>query len=287
MCGLSSLALPAGDVISPAPPAHRPIQPSPVMKYLSFAAVAILLAIAPCRAFSQSSLFRAAYACPERGPASVCVYGKIPNGKQVTVLAKGWKSSALKKEEFSNKGDDFQNGVETSTRLQVTAPPKDAIMLAVLADAQTVTELPLEEVQDEAIVGRVGEYIKNAKGLNLPPDIRVLKTRLLRLSSTILLSETFLARPDDVAALKKQLPTGCGECENVPLLVGKDLEDLFKDARSTNVNMESTCGGIDLAFAVSGRTYLLSHALICESDSLIHDLSEAKPRLVFKLVGGF
>ena len=51
------------------------------------------------------------------------------------MLAKGWKSSALKKEEFSNKGDDFQNGVETSTRLQVTAPPKDAIMLAVLADA--------------------------------------------------------------------------------------------------------------------------------------------------------
>lgn len=262
------------------------------MKYLSVATVAILLTIAPCQAFSQSSLFRAAYACSEKGPSSVCVYGTIPKGKQVTVLAKGWKSSASKKEEFSNKGDDFQNGVETSTRLQVAKPPpKDAIMIAVLTDAQAITELPLDEIQDETAVGRIGEYIKNAKGLNLAPDIQVLKTRLRRLSPTILLSETFLARPDDVPALEKQLPTGCAECDNVPLLVGKDLEDLFKDVRSTEVNVESTCGGIDLAFAVSGRTYVLSHALTCESDSfsatLIHDLSEAKPRLVFKLAGGF
>jgi len=210
----------------------------------------------------------------------------------VTLLAKGWKSSAQKKEEFSNKGDDFQNGVETSTRLQVAKPPpKDGAMIAVLADTQAVTELPLEEFQDEAVVGRISEYIKAAKGLNLAPDMKVLKTRLLRLSPTILLSETFLAQPDDVPALEKQLPTGCAECDNVPLLVGKDLEDLFKDIRSTTVNVESTCGGIDLAFAVSGRTYVLSHALTCESDSfsatLIHDLSEERPRLVFKLAGGF
>jgi hypothetical protein len=262
------------------------------MKYLSLAALAILLTIAPCHAFSQSSPFRVTYACSERGPSSVCVYGTIPKGKQVTVLARGWKSSALKKEEFSNKGNDFQNGIETSTRLQVaTPPPKDAIMIAVLADAQALAELPFQEVQDEAVVGRIGEYIKNAKGLNLAPDIRVLKTRLLRLSPTILLSETFLAAPDDVAALGKELPTGCLECENVPLLVGSNLEDLFKEVRSTNVNVERTCGGIDLAFTLSGRTYVLSHALTCESDSfsatLIHDLSGERSKLVFKVSGGF
>lgn len=207
------------------------------------------------------------------------------------MLARGWKSSALKKEEFSNKGDDFQNGVETSTRLQVaTPPPKDAIMIAVLAGAQTVNELALEEIRDEALVGRIAQYIKTTNELNLNPDIRVLQTRLLRVSRTILLSDTFLAVPDDVAALEKELPTGCFDCQNVPLLIGQTLEDLFKDIRSTQVNVERTCGGIDLAFTLSGRTYVLSHAFTCESDSfsatLIHDLSEAKPRLVFKLAGG-
>ena len=69
----------------------------------------------------------------------MCVYGKIPAGKQVTVLAKGWKSSALPKQTFSNDGEDFQNGVKTSTRLQVaTPPPKDALMIAVLADAKEI-----------------------------------------------------------------------------------------------------------------------------------------------------
>ena len=210
----------------------------------------------------------------------------------MTVLAKGWKSSALKKEEFANKGDDFQNGIETSTRLQVAKPPpKDTILIAVLADAQTINELPLEEVRDEAVAGRIAQYIKTTNGLNLDPDIRVLKTRLLRASPTILLSETFLAGPDDVAALEKELPTGCSACQNVPLLVGQNLEDLFKQIRSPNVNsVERTCGGIDLAFAVSGRTYVLSHALTCESDSfsavLVHDLSGERPRLVFELSGG-
>jgi hypothetical protein len=51
--------------------------------------------------------------------------------------------------------------------------------------------------------------------------------------------------------------------------------------------VEQTCGGIDFAFAVSGRTYILSHALRCESDAfsatLVHELSGEKPKLVFKL----
>jgi hypothetical protein len=262
------------------------------MRYLSLVALAIWLTIVPCHADGSGGLFRDAYSCSDRGPSSVCVYGKIPAGRRVTVLAKGWKSAAVPKETFSNAKEDFQNGVKTSMRLQVaTAPPKDAVMIAVLADAQTVTELPLAEVQDEAVVARIGEYIKTTKALNLPPDIRVLKTSLLRLSSTILLSETFLARPDDVLALEKQLPAGCAACDKVPLLVGKDLDDLFKDVRSTKTDVERTCGGIDLAFAVSGRTYVLSHALACESDSffatMVHDLSDAKPRLVFKLAGGY
>jgi hypothetical protein len=263
------------------------------MKCLSVFAFAILLTIDPCRADGQSSLFRDAYLCSDRGPTSVCVYGTIPKGKQVTVLAKGWKSSAQPKETFSNESDEFQNGVKTSTRLQVaTPPPKDASLIAVLAAAQTVKELPFQEVQDEAIVGRISQHIKNTKELRLDPDIRLVKTRLLRLSSTILLSETFLASPEDVAALEKQLPTGCDGCENIPMLVEPILADLFKETRSTDVNaVQHTCGGINLAFELSGRTYVWSHASSCESDSfsatLVHDLSGQKPKLVFELSGGF
>jgi hypothetical protein len=54
-------------------------------------------------------------------------------------------------------------------------------------------------------------------------------------------------------------------------------------AHRTNA-VESTCGGIKFAFALSGRTYLVSYAESCESDSfsaaLIHDLSEKQPKLV-------
>ena len=75
----------------------------------------------------------------------------------------------------------------------------------------------------------------------------------------------------------------------MPILVGQQLADLFKEVRSTKTNVEQTCAGIDLAFAVSGRTYILSHALRCESDAfsatLVHELSGEKPKLVFKLEG--
>jgi hypothetical protein len=262
------------------------------MKYLSLATFAISLTTAPCFADIESSLFRDAYACPDRGPSSVCIYGTIPRGKQVTVLGRGWKSSAVQKEKFSNEKEDFQNGVKTSTRLEVAMPPpkEEALMIAVLAPARTIKELPLEEVHDDALVGRIGQYIKKANELNLEPDIRLLKTRLLKLSSGILLSETFLSPPVDVAALEKQLPSGCGDCENVPLLVGQNLEDLFKETRSKSVNVEHTCGGIKFAFAVAGRLYVTSHAFTCESDSfsatLVHDLSGQKPKLVFQLSGG-
>jgi hypothetical protein len=254
--------------------------------------MAMLPTIVPCRAQGQSGLFRDAYACSERGPSSVCVYGEIPAGKHVTLIAKGWKSPALPKEAFSNANEEFQNGVKTSTRLQVAKPPpKDAMMIAVLADPKEINELPVQEVQDEAVVERISRYIKSAKGLNLDPDIRLLKTRLLRLSPAILLSETFLASPGDEDALRKELPTGCGDCEIVPLWIGPDLIDLFKAARSDKANsVERTCGGIKMAFTLSGRIHLLSHAFACESDSysgtFVHDLSGPKPKLVFKLAGG-
>jgi hypothetical protein len=263
------------------------------MKYFLLVAVAFLSTIAPCWSGTPGGLFRDAYGCPERGLSSVCIYGTIPKGSRVTVLAKGWKSSAQPKETFSNEKEDFQNGVKTSTRLQVeTPPPKDAAMIAVLAATPTVNELQLEEVQDPAIAERIAHYIKHANDLNLDPDIRVLKMRLLKVSPTILLSETFLASPDEVAAVEKELATGCLGCENVPLLVGQNLEDIFKPVRSTKVDaVEHTCGGISLAFALSGRPHILSHASACESDSfsatLVHDLSGTKPRLVFKLEGGF
>ena len=261
-----------------------------MMKYLFVIPAAILLVIAPCWADAKSTLFREAFACSERGPSSICIYGAIPKGKEVTVLAKGWKSPAVPKGEYPNK--EMDNGVKRITQLRVaTPPPGDAFMIAVLAAADSVTEVPFEAVQDEALVGKIGQYIKRTNALNLDPDIRLLKTRLLRASPTIVLSETFLSPPDHVATLEKQLPTGCNDCENVPLLVGTTLEDLFKELRSKEMNsVEHTCGGIKLAYTLSGRLHLLSHAFRCESDSLfatlVHDLSGPKPRLVFKMVGG-
>jgi hypothetical protein len=260
------------------------------MKSLLTIPTAILLMIAPCWADAKNSPFREAFACPERGPSSICVYGTIPKGRQVTVIAKGWKTPAVSNGQFPNQETD--NGIKTITRLQVATPPPDrAFMIAVLAAADTVTEVPFKEVQDEALVERIGKYLKSTNALNLDPDIRLLKTRLLRASPTILLSETFLSPPNSVAALEKELPTGCNDCENVPLLVGTNLEDLFKEIRSTQTNsVEHTCGGIKLAYALSGRMHLLSHAFSCESDSLfatlVHDLSGPTPRLVFKMIGG-
>jgi hypothetical protein len=262
------------------------------VKYASLIIFAILSATSVCSAEQQSSLFRDGYACPERGPSSVCVYGTIPKGAQVTVIAKGWKSAAQVKERFSNKNEEFQNGIATSTRLQVaTQPPKGVSMIAVLAPADAVNEIRLEEVQDPDVVEKISRYIKSANGLNLAPDIRLLQTRLLRLSPTILLSETYLAAPDDVAELTKQLPSGCDACEKVPLMVGSNLHDLFKEVRSSQKNsVEHTCGGIRLAFTLSGRPHALSYAITCESDSmmatLIHDLSGPTPKLVLKTVGG-
>lgn len=261
------------------------------MKYFSLAALALSLMTVPCAADVQNKLFRDAYACSDRGPSSVCVYGTIPKGMQVTLLAKGWKSSALPKETFSTEKDDYQNGIKTGTRLEVaTPPPKEALMIAVLAPAAAIKELPFEEIQDDALAEKISQHVKNTDGLNLAPDIKVLKTRLLRASSGILLSETFLAKPEDLEAVQKELPTGCAGCENVPMLVGDELRDLFREVRSTKGGVERTCGGINLAFALRGRTYLLSHAFTCESDTfaatLVHDLSADKPKLVFELSGG-
>src|SRR5215470_11972294 len=126
-----------------------------VMRNLSLVRLAMLSTIAPCSAQGQSDIFRDAYTCSDRGASSVCVYGKIPAGKAVTVIAKGWKSSALPKETFSNANEGFQNGVEVSTRLQVgKRPPKDAFMIAILADAKEINQVPLKEVQDDAVVER-------------------------------------------------------------------------------------------------------------------------------------
>jgi hypothetical protein len=250
------------------------------MKYLSLVAVAILLTIAPGYADGQSSLFRIAFFCPDRGPSAVCVFGTIPKATQVTLLAKDWKSSGTPKEKFPNTV--FENNFKTITRVKVAAPPpKHAFLIAVLAPAETVKALPLKEIRDEALVERIVAYIKSAKQLNLQPDMQILKTRLLRLSPTILLSETCLAPPPyDAAALEKD-PTGSKFCDDVPMLVGKTLTDLF-------AGVESACGGMRLAFALSGRPYLVSYAASCEGDSfsviLVHDLSGKRPKLVFSPV---
>jgi hypothetical protein len=263
-----------------------------IKKHPSLVILALLSATPACSAKDQSGLFRDAYTCPERGSLSLCVYGTVPKGTQVTAIARGWKSAAEVKERFSNKNEEFRTGVETSTRLKVaTLPPKDASVIAVLAPANAVNEIKPEEIQDRDLVERIDAYVKKTTALNLDPDIRVLQTRLLRLSPTILLSETLLSPPDGVVEAQKQLPAGCDICENVPLLVGTGLHDLFREVRSSNANsVEHTCGRIELAFTLAGRTYALSHALTCESDAmsatLVHDLSGPSPKLVFKLTGG-
>lgn len=256
------------------------------MKSLSMTTIAFLLAISPCYAAGKSGLFRDAFFCPERGPSSVCLWGTIPKGKQVTLLAANWKSSAESQGEFPNT--ESENSYTTITHLRVAVPPpKDAFMIAVLASADAANPIPLKEVHDDAIVARIAAYIKTSQELNLDPDIRFLRTRLLRLSPAILLSETYLAPASQAAALEKELSTGCESCENVPMVAGQNLTDLFANVRSHDANaVESICGGIKFAFAMSGRTYLVSYAMGCESDSLsetlIHDLSGKQPKLVFK-----
>jgi hypothetical protein len=253
------------------------------MKYLALIAIAILVMIAPCLADAQSSLFRDAFACPDRGPLSVCIFGTIPSGKQITAVAKDWKSSAVPKEQFK---DSIENGAKTITRLEVTKPPPaKAYLIAILVAAETVTVLPLKEVQDEAVVRRITQYLENAKELKTESDLHdATKTRLLRLSPTILLSETFLTPPGSPDSGGK-VSVGCEYCEMIPMLVGRDLMDLFAEIRSPNI-----CGGIASAFALSGRTYVASYASSCESDSfsanLIHDLSGKQAKLVFKSTGG-
>jgi hypothetical protein len=188
-------------------------------------------------------------------------------------MARGWKSSAVPKDAFPNT--DFDNGFKTITRMEVAAsPPKDAFMIAVLAAAETVNLLPLQEVQDQAVVGRISQYLEGATELKTASDLHdASQTRLLRLSPTILLSETFLTPPDGGG----KLSIGCAYCEVIPMLVGQDLIDLFADIRYPN-----TCGGFKFAFALSGRPHLVSHAESCESDSfsatLIHDLSDNRPK---------
>jgi hypothetical protein len=103
-------------------------------------------------------------------------------------------------------------------------PPKEAFMIAVLAAADTVNLLPLKEVQDQAVVGRIGQYLEGAKDVKTASDLHEpTKTRLLRLSPTILLSETFLTPPDGGG----ELSIGCRYCEVIPMLVGPDLIDLL------------------------------------------------------------
>jgi len=191
-------------------------------------------------------------------------------------MASNWKNAAVPKDEFPNT--DFDNGFKTITRMEVAAsPPKDAFMIAVLAAADTVNLLPLKEVQDQAVEGRITRYLEGAKDLKTASDLHEpTKTRLLRLSPTILLSETFLTPPDSGG----ELSIGCAYCEVIPMLVGQDLTDLLATVRYPN-----TCGGIKFAFALSGRPHLVSFAKTCESDSfsatLIHDLSGKQPKRVF------
>jgi hypothetical protein len=246
------------------------------MRSLFLVAVGILLTNAPGRAETPSTPFRHAFLCPERGPSSICIFGTIPKGKQVALMARNWKSAAVPKDEFPNT--DFDNGFKTITRMEVAAsPPKDAFMIAVLAAADAVNLLPLKEVQDQAVVGRISQYLEGAKDLKTASDLHEpTKTRLLRLSPTILLSETFLTPPDGGG----ELSIGCVYCEVIPMLVGQDLTDLLATVRYPN-----TCGGIKFAFALSGRPHLVSFAETCESDSfsatLIHDLSGKQPKRVF------
>jgi hypothetical protein len=187
------------------------------------------------------------------------------------------------KEQFK---DATENGAKIITRLEVIkAPPAKAYLVAILVATETVTVLPLKEVQDEAVVRTITQYLENAKELKIDSDPHdTTKIRLLRLSPTILLSETFLTPPGSPDSGGK-VSIGCEYCEMIPMLVGKDLIDLFAEIRSPN-----TCGSIASALALSGRTYVRSYGFSCESDSfaanLIHDVSGKQPKLVFKSTGG-
>ncbi|MGJ4946953.1 hypothetical protein [Bradyrhizobium sp. HKCCYLS20291] len=255
-----------------------------VVTHLCLVAAALLTLAGSCSAAAQNTLFGKVFNCPGKGKSSVCVWGTVAKATTVTLLAKGWKSSGTPQRVFPNT--EFENNYKTFTQIELpAASPKDAFMIAVFAPSELVSDIPLQDTKDDAVIRRIGAYVKKAK-LNLAPDIQMLGTRLYRMSPTILLSQTFLANADYAATVKGRPPRDCEYCDVVPALVGEPPIDLFASIRSKEVNsVEHVCGGIEFAFALSERPHVVSYASICESDSfsttLIHDLSGKTPKLVF------
>lgn len=138
----------------------------------------------------QHSPFRHAFACPDRGPASICVFGKVPQGKPVTIITKDSKTSATPREEFPDDGE-LGSGLDTITRLQVNKlPPKGADMIAIVAPADSVRIFPQIEVHDVGVLQRVSRYLRRIKDMDQDPDKKYsVDIRLKKLAPAILVAE--------------------------------------------------------------------------------------------------
>ena len=119
-----------------------------IIRYLSLIALVIGLTIAPCGADGTRWPVsrRVCVSGPRRPHVRLCLR-KNSGGKAGHADRQGLEERLrVPKETFSNENEEFQNGVKTSTRLQAAKPPpKDAMMIAVLADAKDINELPLQE----------------------------------------------------------------------------------------------------------------------------------------------
>ena len=256
------------------------------MRQMLWVVATIALTTASCYAQEQSDLFRDVFPCPDRGPTSLCVFGKVSQEKPITLLGKNWKSPASPKEEF--RYVDSEKNATTMTRLEATTkgPPTQAPIVAVLVESATIKTVPLTEVQDPKLLEKISPFLAGPIELALDPDLHYSSnTRFIKLSPNIELFETKLTKP----SAKRDTPVGCGNCADiVPMLgmwVGNDLVDLFEDFHYI---VPYVCGGLVSAFTMSNRLHVFSTASNCESDTvlktLIHDLSGKEPKLAFSSV---
>ena len=152
--------------------------------------VAALLSIATAAlAEEQLPIFRYAVSCSELGKEGICAFGKFPQGRAVTVITKDWKSSAMPQEEFPNT--DFDNGIETITRLRAARPvPPGTGMIVAVAPAESVQLVRQMEIHDERITERVRKYVQQTKGTDEDPDRKYrINTRLIKLLPAVLIAE--------------------------------------------------------------------------------------------------
>jgi hypothetical protein len=225
--------------------------------------------------------FFVAYACPEKGPRSICILGTVQPGNVLALVTGNEILPLDAKDTFPNtEGAPTDHKIETITRAEA---PKaiDHGGLAVMAPAQSIKIVYPAAVEDKAFVGRVDGYLATFfKGWATFKA----STQILRLSPTVSIADVTV----EYSLMEEPIPSNgqCSSCnENTFLLrAANDAGDLYRVERSSD-GVIPVCGELAFAFELSGRLHTYSHGFLCESDvdfALVHDISGPTPRLVMR-----